>query len=276
MTKLTIDSMICNKCGACVEVCPYSILELNENEKTPVINQERLAYCIHCGHCEAVCPGGAVQLDYPEAGEVPDIKGNGKLPSPEEMSRQILMRRSVREYQDKPVPKGILEEIIKVVHYAPTGVNGQSVHWLGIYEKEKVRDLAEKTIEWMRFAVKTGMEHPLSFAFPSLVRSWDQGQDPICRNAPHLMIAYGKKDYPISFVDSIIALSYFDLLAPSYGIGTCWAGMVQIGLNESPELRESLGLPEGYKAQYSMLLGYPKYPYQRVPKRNQLVFNWKE
>jgi nitroreductase/NAD-dependent dihydropyrimidine dehydrogenase PreA subunit len=274
MTTLTIDSTLCSQCGACVEVCQNNILELGNNDTEVKVNQEKLLRCIHCGHCEAVCPGGAIEMNYPEAGELPKIS-EGPIPGAEEMSRHIYMRRSIREFTDNPVPKEILEKMIETVHYAPSGMNGQTVHWLGIYEKEKVRALAESIIEWMRMAVETQLPHPFAFYFPIMVKAWDKGQDPICRNAPHLMIAFGPKDNPVSFVDSMVALSYLDLLAPTYGVGACWAGMVQIALSAAPELMESLGLPEGYKTQYAMMLGYPKYQYYRIPKRNKLVFSWK-
>ncbi|BDH80092.1 MAG TPA: 4Fe-4S binding protein [Methanothermobacter sp.] len=44
----------CRCCGACVNVCPYDILEL---EKIVIINGE----CKECGTCSIVCPVNAIQ-----------------------------------------------------------------------------------------------------------------------------------------------------------------------------------------------------------------------
>jgi len=39
-------------------------------------------------------------------------------------------------------------------------------------------------------------------------------KDPICRGAPHLVIAHGRKDNPAGFTDAVIALTHLDLAAP--------------------------------------------------------------
>jgi hypothetical protein len=43
----------------------------------------------------------------------------------------------------------------------------------------------------------------------------------------------------------------------------------------NPELVESMGLPEGHTWFYPMMIGYPKYTYQRLPERKAPVINWK-
>ena len=67
-------------------------------------------------------------------------------------------------------------------------------------------------------------------------------------------------------VDLTLALSYFDLLAPAMGLGTCWAGLLQGALLHLPSLKR---LPE-YRAKphhYPIMLGYPDAKYYRVPER---------
>jgi electron transfer flavoprotein alpha subunit len=74
MPKLIIDEKTCTGCGACLEVCPYDALSL-ENDLA-VVNEK----CTFCGACvEDVCPVDAITLEKEEkkveteAGEYKDV-----------------------------------------------------------------------------------------------------------------------------------------------------------------------------------------------------------
>jgi len=61
MPKLIIDEETCTGCGACIEVCPYDALSL-ENDLA-VVNEK----CTFCGACvEDVCPVDAITLEREE------------------------------------------------------------------------------------------------------------------------------------------------------------------------------------------------------------------
>ncbi|MCK7507961.1 MAG: nitroreductase family protein [Desulfobacterales bacterium] len=70
----------------------------------------------------------------------------------------------------------------------------------------------------------------------------EQGHDVICRGAPHLLFAHIPESNPIASVDAIIALTHFDLAAPAFGIGTCWAGFVTMAAVSYEPLQKELGL----------------------------------
>jgi electron transfer flavoprotein alpha subunit len=74
MPKLIIDNEACTGCGACVDVCPYDALSL-END-VAVVNEK----CTFCGACvEDVCPVDAITLEKEEkkaeaeAGDYKDV-----------------------------------------------------------------------------------------------------------------------------------------------------------------------------------------------------------
>ena len=76
-------------------------------------------------------------------------------------------------------------------------------------------------------------------------------------------------------VDLTLILSYLDLAAPAMGRGTCWAGLLQGALLSYPDLKQKLGLPAEYPYHYPMMLGYPKFNYQRLPERKDwLMIKW--
>lgn len=48
------DKSICMRCGACVSVCPFNVLEL---EYELMVGEG----CSECGDCAAVCPVDAIR-----------------------------------------------------------------------------------------------------------------------------------------------------------------------------------------------------------------------
>jgi Fe-S-cluster-containing hydrogenase component 2 len=58
-----------------------------------------------------------------------------------------------------------------------------------------------------------------------LVHAWDQGRDPILRNAPHVIVAHASPDNIWSPTGSAIAVTHLELAAQADGLGTCWSGI---------------------------------------------------
>ncbi|PKL60394.1 MAG: nitroreductase [Methanomicrobiales archaeon HGW-Methanomicrobiales-4] len=272
MTEIIIDASQCSGCGTCIQACPYCILELKEDIAS--VNPDAAPYCSHCGHCSAICPEEAITVTYPGAGPVTDLSEES-LPTIGQLSKLIMSRRSVREYKKKKVPKDVFEEIFDIIRYAPTGMNGQSVHWLILQKPEEVRALVGRVIDWARIVVKEQPDHPLAPILPMFIGAWDQGTDRICHGAPHLVFAYSHKDNPVGYVDAVIAMTHLDLTAPVFELGTCWAGIVQIALDSSPELMQSIGLPADHKSHYAMMIGYPRHEFKNIPARNTANVLWK-
>lgn len=60
---------------------------------------------------------------------------------------------------------------------------------------------------------------------------------------------------PVGPTDGIIASTHFDIVAPAFGIGTCWAGFLTMAAGPWKPLQEALALPEGYTISYAMMFG---------------------
>jgi heterodisulfide reductase subunit A len=56
-----IDERICSGCQACLEVCPYSAIDFDEEKKVCRVNQ---ALCKACGACTTACFSDAVSLQH--------------------------------------------------------------------------------------------------------------------------------------------------------------------------------------------------------------------
>lgn len=54
-----INPARCNACGACVTVCPYNAIEIDEDKEVAVVNE---VLCKGCGACVSTCKGSAPNL----------------------------------------------------------------------------------------------------------------------------------------------------------------------------------------------------------------------
>jgi len=238
----------------------------------PFVPEEKRGVCIRCGHCEAYCPTGALQQSSLPVETTPSPEAAATV-DPEALGSYLRMRRSVRHFSEESVSKEKFEAILDIARYAASGGNGQPIEWLVIRDPQEVRRLAGLTIDWMKTLV--GTDHPMSGYIPSLLAAWKHGYDPICRSAPHLIIAHVPEGNAVASIDALISLTHVDLAAPTFGVGTCWAGFLSMAANAHEPLVEALALPPGRKYGYALLCGIPKYKPVRIPRRNPQVVVWR-
>ena len=63
-----------------------------------------------------------------------------------ELMEGLLSRRSIRKYQDKKIPKDILEKIIQAGECAPSAHNTQPWHFIIVEDKEKLKLFSRPSI----------------------------------------------------------------------------------------------------------------------------------
>jgi nitroreductase/NAD-dependent dihydropyrimidine dehydrogenase PreA subunit len=272
MGLIAINEERCTKCGICIQSCPALIIG-TDNNKIPVIVPDKEKNCIYCGHCESVCPQDALTHSLSEKAMAPITDEPASI-DPQLLGKYFRNRRSIRNYQSKPVDRSILEEIMDVVRYSPTGTNSQMNQWVIVYDNKIVQQLAAGTIEWMKAVSKANPAMAGGYNFPALVHSFEQGSDRICRNAPHLIISYTSAKYSIGMKDATIAASHLELLLPSYGLGACWAGFLFMAFQYAPDMKKIIGLDESHTIHASLMVGYPKYKYFKAPVRNKPDIKW--
>jgi nitroreductase/ferredoxin len=275
MALFRIDKRKCRRDGICVAECPVRIIELREDSPVPEPVEKAEDFCIRCGHCVAVCPHGAFSHSEIAVKDCAPVNKDLKL-SARHAEHFLRSRRSIRTYKDKPIEREKLQRLIEVARYAPTGTNSQRVEWLVLNSRERVRKAAGMTADWMRHLIEE--DHPVArgYRLKSIVSAWDAGVDFICRGAAGLIVAHAPVDYAAAQTDCTIAITFLDLAAPSFGLGTCWAGFFMFAAAQWPPLKKALNLPEGHACFGAMMIGYPKYTYRRLPPRREPAIKWME
>ncbi len=274
MNLFVVNEEKCKRDGLCVAVCPARIIELKDEKKTPTPVDVADEYCIKCGHCVAVCPHGALSHTIMTPEQCTPMQKE-LIPKPEQIEHLLRARRSIRTYKDQAVERDVLTRLIDVARFAPTGGNSQTVSWLVIHDGKEVARLAGLAIDWMRSLLEEGSPLAAAMRLDRLIATWEAGNDRICRGAPHVIVAHAPKDEGTAQAACTIALTYLELAAVPLGLGTCWGGYFNTAANVYPPMAQALGLPEGHTSFAAMMVGYPKYGYQRLPMRNEARIIWR-
>jgi nitroreductase len=127
----------------------------------------------------------------------------------------------------------------------------------------------------MRNEIKEQASFAARLHLDRVVASWDAGIDRICRSAPHLIVAHAPKDDRSAPSACTIALTYLELAAYASGLGACWAGYFNAAANLWPPILKALALPSRHTCLGAMMIGYPKYRYQRIPLRDPVKISWR-
>ncbi len=270
----SVDPEKCKHDGICVEACGRRLIHMADPEALPLPIEDAEEMCIDCGHCVAACPTGALSLQTMNPEECLEIQKE-LLITAEQAEQLFRSRRSHRTYKDKPVNRNILNRLIEIAGYAPSAHNYHPVHLTVIEDPAEVKRLAGLAIDWMRLMIKENPALAKTYQFAQIVKFWEMGRDPICRNAPHLVIAHANRDATMANIDCIIALSHIELAVLPLGLGATWAGFVMAAISFYPPMAEALGLPESHSPHGALMLGYPKFKFVRIPQRKPPSVIWR-
>lgn len=292
----TIDDTLCTGCGLCVDICPKDTITMKE-EKAVVTGPE----CIHCGHCLAVCPAEAVQvasLDpslsafktfQPKDGWLPF--GSGDI---QDLVNLMQSRRSCRHFLEEPVPRDLLEDLVKIGITAPSGSNCQQWTFTILPDRAAVERLArgvgdffgrlnrtaEKT--WLRKGLellgKPELEQYFRNHYPTVkegLERWEkEGRDLLFHGAQATIVVGSRKEASCPAEDAILATQNMLLAAHVLGLGTCLIGFAVQAMGRDRSILRRIGMPDDETAYAVIALGYPKERYRRLTGRKQALVRW--
>jgi len=263
MLQFKVDTGQCIQCGECAKDCLWNVIEMDEY---PHIPADKEANCISCQHCLAVCPTGAISIFGKEPEDSLSLKG--ALPDPQQMETLIMGRRSTRRYKKEGVDPELIHHLLEVTSHAPTAVNQRNTV-LTVVDGAEAMDRFRKEVTEAALNLLHEGGIPAGYErIGDYLQGCENGMDVIFRNAPHLLVASAPPETLAPMADCHIAMSYFELLANSHGIGTVWNGIARACLTAVvPEFARKLGIPEDHQIVCVMSFGKPAVKYHRTVQR---------
>jgi len=154
----------------------------------------------------------------------------------------ILSRRSIRRYENKEIPKDVLDKIVEAGRQSPSAANRQPYRFVIVTDSEIKKELHGMFSRFLKKApvVIVGCANPKAL----LTGEW-------------------------ATVDTTIALESMVLAAWSLGVGSCW-----IGSFKEQKIKDSLKIPQDWKVVALVTLGYPaETPKPRKKKPTNELFS---
>lgn len=286
-----ISPELCTGCGLCVEVCPFKNISITGDKS--VFDGEA---CIACCHCSSACPQGAIKVSGIDEGMseystfTPDRTW---LPYGDydtaNLVRLMSSRRSCRNYSERPVDRGMLDDLVKIGITAPSGTNSQKWSFTILPTRKavdafaghiasffrKLNAIAEKAL--IRIALKTIGKGELDEYYRKyylLVKKsldeWDEsGKDRLFHGATSAIVIGSSPGASCPAEDCLLAAQNILLAAHSMGLGSCLIGFAVSAMKESPAIKRSMGIPDDETVYAVIALGYPDESYQTTPGRKK-------
>lgn len=180
----------------------------------------------------------------------------------------IKGRRSVRNYQDRPVPGDVVQELLECAVYAPNGSNRQPWRFALVEDRELLKKWSGEAKSYLLTLLPKlpGMQQ-----YKAVMENESFN---IFYNAPLLVMIYGDTGAATYVNDCSMAALNLMLAGYAKGLGSCWIGFF-VGLGNQPEFKASLGVPENYQLVAPIVLGFPKGTWP-APSRNPVEILFKK
>lgn len=158
----------------------------------------------------------------------------------------LKSRRSIRVYQDRPIPNDLLLQILEAGRWAPTGANLQPWHFIVVTDPETRRRIGEVT----------------RFLF---IKSSHVEKAPVV-----IVLGFNTRKGKYGRYDVTLAGGNMMTMATNLGLGTCW-----IGAFDERKVKEILEIPDNIEVIALLTLGYPDEKTE-IPPRVELekIVHW--
>lgn len=162
------------------------------------------------------------------------------------MYEDLLTRRSVRKYSDRPVEDEKLDKVLTAGLYAPTGMNNQAPVLVAVQDKA-TRDRLSR----MNAAVMGASGDPFY-------------------GAPCVIAVLSDPERMTWVEDGSLVLGNLMNAAHSLGLGSCWIHRAKecFDTPEGKTLLRAWGVPETYRGVGNCILGYAAEEPEAKPRKS--------
>jgi nitroreductase/NAD-dependent dihydropyrimidine dehydrogenase PreA subunit len=275
---ITIEQNKCNSCGICANVCHEYCISFKDGMIKIDFN-----FCSTCGQCIAICPKEALSWD-----NIKPEKFNKELyPHPSQLDELFKERRTIRDFKNKKIDRGLLEEIVNYAAYAPThNFNMRSI----IIDDEKIIGQIDRILfkfssrmyqllfkpRIMRSIVRLftpEREHEFLKADSKLVAILGRKRN--LKTIPSaIVLIVADRRIPLSLESAQYALYNIDLYAQVNGLACRNLVGNQMFLNRSKSFRRLIGLKRNEKVFGTMAIGYPSVKFRNKINGRRFKIQW--
>jgi ferredoxin len=283
----------CKRCGLCAEVCPNRIMIKDSPDKIS-FRTDRLHQCFRCGQCMAICPTKSMHIDgLSYTSNFFELPRDGSFERP--FFDMIATRRAIRNFKEKPVPRELLERVVEAISFAPPGFPPIKTEIVVVENTDIIRRALPHMIEMYDFLVKamgnpmiryfikrrvgrekftTIVNHVVPLMKSRLPELKMGTEDTLTRDAPAIIVFHADRTEENYKEDIYISLTYGFLAAHALGLGGSAMDIIPPTIERNRVLRKMFSIPDSNEVVASMILGYPKYRYQRAIKRELKSVQW--
>lgn len=243
--EVVVNEKLCVGCGLCVKDCVAGAIHIEDGKAKVGVG------CIACGHCEAICPNAAVELTGFQEESIPFAQQTRLDPG--QLMEAMATRRTIRQFQNRPVFRDVEDQIINAGRLAPTGGNAQNTGYI-------ILSSSKSTAEALAVGFFRKM---LSTAKPVIpfLKNMEIDDHFFFKGAPLVIVVTG------STVNASLAAQNMAFMAEANGLGVLFSGFFTMCANNSRKIRKLLGMKRGEKAVTTLVMGYPAVRYHRTAKR---------
>ncbi len=271
---ITVDTGRCIKCGKCTRTMKKYCI--SEQDGYPVFDH---SLCNTCQKCVTICPVQAIMVNntYPDK-----IAGNDRKCSPEALGSLFERRRSIKHFQDRPIPGPVIQEIVSVAKYAPN--QNKNISILVVDNQELIAEIDREALSMVRIMYR------LLFGFKpvtAFVKLFSKEMDTIKRkmeydlfdrkqvvkkNTQALIILTGDRKVPVTENSAHYVLATVMYMAEALEIGNCLMDSLLYTLNMRKKLKKRLNIQEHVLGVLS--LGYSDENIVNIPRGYEVDIKW--
>lgn len=251
---IEINQDKCVGCGLCAKICAAHNIEVKDGKA-----KIKLDSCIKCGQCSAVCPKEAVTISGYDSEPIPQTKAVRLDPA--EVLEVIRFRRTIRTFQQKEIPKQVVEQILEAGRLTHTAKNMQDVSFV-VLDREK--DAVEKMAVGLFRKLK-----PFANLVTPMARNLEIDEHFFFFRAPLVIVVLAKDK-----TNGLLAAQNMEFVAEANGLGVLFSGFFTSCANASRKIKKTLKVPKGKRVAATFVIGYPNVKFYRSAQREKLDVNY--